>query len=60
MDSNIVSPKFAEKVLLKYYDMIIDSNSIEKEKFAKFMLTDDRLGTFYFNTLTNLLPELKK
>ena len=60
MDLNIVSPKFPEKVLLKYYDMIIDSNPFEKEKFAKFKLTDARLGTFYFNTLTDLHPELKK
>ena len=33
---------------------------IEKEKFAKFNLTDDRLDKFYFHTLTDLHPALKK
>ena len=60
MNLKIVSPNFAEKVLLQYCGMIIDSNAIEKERFAKFKLTDDRLDTFYFNTVTDLHPELKK
>ena len=60
MDFKIVSPTFAEKVLLQYCDMINDSNTTEKEKFAKFNSTDDWLDKFYFDTLTDLHPELKK
>ena len=51
-------PTFAEKVSLQYRNMINDSNTTEKEKFAKFNLTDDRLDKFYFDTLTDLHPEL--
>ena len=40
--------------------MINNSSTIEKEKFAKFNLTDDRLDKFYFHTLTDLHPQLKK
>ena len=60
MDLKIISPTFAEKVLLQYCEMINDSNTTEKEKFAKFNSTDDRLDKFYFDTLTDLHPELKK
>ena len=60
MDLKIVSPTFAEKVLLQYCDMINNSNTTEEEKFAKFNLTGDRLDKFYFDTLTDLHPELKK
>ena len=60
MDLKIVSPTFAEKVLLQYCDMINNSNTTEEEKFAKFNSTGDRLDKFYFDTLTDLHPELKK
>ena len=60
MDLNIVSPTFAKKVLLRYCDMLNDSNTIEKEKFAKLNSTDDRLDKFYFDTLRDLHPKLKK
>ena len=61
MDLKIVSPTFAEKVLLQYCDMINNSNTTEKEKFAKFNSTGDRLDKFYFDTLlTDLHPELEK
>ena len=60
MDLKIASPTFAEKVLLQYCDMINNSSTTEKEKFAKFNSADDRLDKFYFHTLTDLHPELKK
>ena len=60
MDLKIVSPTFAEKVLLQYCDMINNSNTTEEEKFAKFNSTGDRLDKFYFDTLTDLHSELKK
>ena len=40
--------------------MINDSNTTEKDKFAKLNSTDGRLDKFYFDTLTDLHPELKK
>ena len=58
MDLKIVSPTFAEKVLLQYCDMIKDSSTTEKEKYAKFNSTDDRFDKFYFHTLTDLHLEL--
>ena len=60
MDLKIVSPAFGEKVLLQQCDMINNTSRIEKEKYAKFNLTDDRLDKFYFHILTDLHPELKK
>ena len=54
MDLKIVSSTFAEKVLLQYCDMINDSSTTEKEKFAKFSSTDDRLDKSYFHSLTEL------
>ena len=60
MDLKIASPPFAEKVLLQYCDMMNDSNTTERENFAKFNSTDDRLDKNYFHRLTDLHPELKK
>ena len=60
MDLKIVSLTFAEKGFLQYCNMINDSSTTEKEKFAKFNSTDDRLDKFYFDTLTDLHPELKR
>ena len=60
MNSKNVSLTFAKKVLLQYCDMINNSSITEKVRFAKLNLTDDRLDKFYFHTLTDLHPELKK
>ena len=46
--------------MLQFCDIINDSNTIKKEKFAKFNLRDDWLDKFYFDTLTDLHPKLKK
>ena len=59
MDLKIVSPTFAKKVLLQYCDMINDSNTTKKEKYAKFNSTDDRVDKFYFHTLTDVHSALK-
>ena len=59
MDLKIVSPTFAKKVLLQYCDMINDSNTTKKGKYAKFNSTDDRVDKFYFHTLTDVHPALK-
>ena len=40
--------------------MINDSRTTEKEKFAKFNSRDDMFDEFYFHTLPDLHPELKK